>query len=182
MINRKLRSRVPRVKGTDVVLPKTYQVAPEGVQSLEELQRGWAPLGETVGATSAEEGEEDEGRGSAAAGAEHELTVRYPPAVEQEDAYNLVKFYTLERSLVWSILAATFTEKLEFPFLPDETEHLIISLTERRSVLLIGRSGTGKTTIVVQRMWLKFRERLEALAFTAGGAAAPLAAPAPSLE
>eukprot|EP00966_Prymnesium_polylepis_P175472 4060673-Prymnesium_polylepis.1 len=52
---------------------------------------------------------------------------------------------------------AAFTEKLEFPFLPDEAEHLIISLTERRSVLLIGRSGTGKTTIVVQRMWLKFQ-------------------------
>ena len=69
------------------------------------------------------------------------------PWTLQDDAYNLVKFYTLERSLVWSILAATFTEKLEFPFLPDETEHLIITLAERRSVLLIGRSGTGKTTI-----------------------------------
>ena len=89
--------------------------------------------------------------------------MRYPPAVEQEDAYNLVKFYTLERSLVWSILAATFTEKLEFPFLPDEAEHLIISLAEHRSSLLIGRSGTGKTTIVVQRMWLQFRTRMEAL-------------------
>ena len=60
-------------------------------------------------------------------------------------------------------MAATFTEKLEFPFLPDEAEHLIISLTERRSVLLIGRSGTGKTTIVVQRMWLKYRAAAEAL-------------------
>ena len=57
----------------------------------------------------------------------------------QEDAFNLVKFYSLDRSLVYSILAAAFTEKLEFPFLPDEAEHLIISLTERRSVLLIGR-------------------------------------------
>ena len=77
--------------------------------------------------------------GSGAGRRDRATTVRYPPAVEQEDAYNLVKFYTLERSLVYSILAATFTEKLEFPFLPDETEHLIISLSERRSVLLIGR-------------------------------------------
>ena len=53
------------------------------------------------------------------------------PSLPQEDAFNLVKFYTLERSLVYSILSATFTEKLEFPFLPDETEHLIISLSER---------------------------------------------------
>ena len=72
-----------------------------------------------------------------------ELTVRYPPAVEQEDAFNLVKFYTLERSLVWSILAA-FTEKLEFPFLPDETEHLIISLSEQRSVLSSAARGPAR--------------------------------------
>ena len=166
VITRKLRSRVQRIKGTDVVLPKTYQVAPEGIQSLAELQQGCEPA-------VAVEAAESEACPAASGGAfDEQLTIRYPPAVEQEDAYNLVKFYTLERSLVWSILAATFTEKLEFPFLPDETEHLIITLSERRSVLLIGRSGTGKTTIVVQRMWLKFRERLEAIAQVSTPAAA----------
>jgi hypothetical protein len=173
VIHRKLRSRVQRIKGTDVVLPKSYQVAPDGQQPLAQLETAWdQPSGDSV----AHAGRGGDGGSpqlipldvAAAAGAEpaegsEQTTVRYPPAVEQEDAYNLVKFYTLERSLVFSILAATFTEKLEFPFLPDETEHLIISLSERRSVLLIGRSGTGKTTIVVQRMWLKFRERLEAI-------------------
>ena len=60
-----------------------------------------------------------------------------------------------------SLLTQTFTEKLEFPFLPDETEHLIISMSENTSVLLIGRSGTGKTTIVVQRLWLHYRINLD---------------------
>ena len=45
--------------------------------------------------------------------------------------------------------------------MPDETEHLIINLADSRSILLIGRSGTGKTTIVVQRMWLRYRADYE---------------------
>ena len=196
MINRKLRSRVQRVRGTDVVLPKSYEVAPDGVQSLAQLEEKWGTVAGVAKSLAEGAPPPSPSIPSPSAAPEKEgdeqLTVRYPPAVEQEDAYNLVKFYTLERSLIYSILAATFTEKLEFPFLPDESasalhrtgapasahapihpacatydhfaaEHLIISLSERRSVLLIGRSGTGKTTIVVQRMWLKFRERLEAL-------------------
>ena len=74
-----------------------------------------------------------------------ERLTRYPPAVEQEDASNLVKFYALDRSLAVSILRATISEKLEYPFVPDETEHLIIALTERRSVLPIGRSTLTST-------------------------------------
>ena len=67
----------------------------------------------------------------------------------------------LERSLVRAVLMQTFTEKLEFPFLPDEVEHFIISMAEDRSILLVGRSGTGKTTIVVQRLWLHYRVNYE---------------------
>ena len=158
VIRRNLRTRVHRTAGSDVVLPKTYEAPPAGAVSMSELER----LAEGVedGATDEQGGEEAAGTPEATgAGAvvRFENTTRYPPAVEQEDAYNLVKFYNLDCSLVYNILAATFTEKLEFPFVPDETEHLIINLAERRSVLLIGRSGTGKTTIVVQRMWLKYR-------------------------
>ena len=132
VINRKLRSRVQRVRGTSVVLPKSYEVAPDGVQSLAHLEEKWGTVaGVAKGLAEAAEGTT---KGAAppcpsipspSAAPEKEgdeqFTVRYPPAVEQEDAYNLVKFYTLERSLVFSILAATFTEKLEFPFLPDES-------------------------------------------------------------
>ena len=103
VINRKLRSRVQRIRGTNVVLPKSYQVAPDGEQSLAQLERGYdstsgAPS--TVGAvlSAAEHSAAlSAGADDAAEGTE-QTTVRYPPAVEQEDAYNLVKFYTLERS------------------------------------------------------------------------------------
>ena len=110
VISRRLRSRVQRAAGTTLVLPKTYKVAPEGAVSIGELEQHLEERGE----------ESAEQRGAAERMGEEEYLTRYPPAVEQEDAYNLVKFYTLERSLVWSILAATFTEKLEFPFLPGK--------------------------------------------------------------
>ena len=104
-----------------------------------------------------------------------ERLTRYPPAVEQEDAFNLVKFYALDRSLAVSILRATISEKLEYPFVPDETEHLVISLAERRSVLLIGRSGTGKTTCCVFKMFQDFSDYWVRAA--SGGAWLPAAPP-----
>ena len=66
-----------------------------------------------------------------------------------------------------AVLTQTFSEKLAFPFLPDEAEHLIISMSEHRSILLVGRSGTGKTTIVVQRLWLHFQQNYESRQATA---------------
>jgi hypothetical protein len=48
---------------------------------------------------------------------------------------------------------------LEFPFSVTELEHEIINLqpNPKRSLLLLGRSGTGKTTCLVFRMWWQFR-------------------------
>jgi hypothetical protein len=45
----------------------------------------------------------------------------------------------------------------EFPFIPDEREHNIISQGTDSSILLVGRSGTGKTSIAVNRMWTRYR-------------------------
>jgi hypothetical protein len=48
---------------------------------------------------------------------------------------------------------------LEFPFSVTELEHEIINLQPdpKQSLLLLGRSGTGKTTCLVFRMWFFFR-------------------------
>jgi len=157
LISRKLRTRVARTAGTQCVLPKSYEVAAnDGEVGFEALEQRWnlaaSGVVDPAVASAAENGNDD-----------WDEETRYPPAVEQEDAYNLVKFYSLDRPLVYSIVASTFSDKLEYPFLPDEAEHLIICLSERRSILLLGRSGTGKTTIVVQRMWLKYRAALQAI-------------------
>ena len=173
VISRKLRTsvRAHRVAGTEHVLPKRYDVAPDEVAApeFEELE---AALGETTAAADGGDGDGGEGEDGV------ERLTRYPPAVEQEDAAQSRQVLRPRPLLAVSILRATISEKLEYPFVPDETEHLVISLAERRSVLLIGRSGTGKTTIVVQRMWLKFRTAYQKReAFRLAAAAAPTAAP-----
>jgi hypothetical protein len=77
LIARRLRTRAQRVAGTDCVLPKTYQVAPEGAVSFSQLERQYA------------DGDADQAPAAApvvtASGSE-ESTTRYPPAIEQEDA------------------------------------------------------------------------------------------------
>jgi hypothetical protein len=148
--------RVHRAHGSELTLPVYYQRLPENLiyvplESLETLEQLEA---EAAAAEGSESDPDDAER------AQREQ-IRYPPAVAQEGAFNLVKFYGLERSLVRAVLSQTFTEKLEFPFLPDEAEHLIIAMSEHKSILLVGRSGTGKTTIVVQRLWLHYQHNYE---------------------
>ena len=112
VIKRHLRTRtsnrVHRVAGTNLVIPKTYETPPEGTTPLEmlemQLDAGNAPADAPAAAPAVL---------PALAEGEWAHETRCPPAVEQEDAYNLVKFYNLDRSLVHNILAATFTEKLE---------------------------------------------------------------------
>ena len=109
--------RVHRAHGSKITLPRYYEVIPgqlihahvpfESLESLETLELA-AALGESGNGSDVPELAEEK---------EH---VRYPPAIAQEGAFNLVKFYGLERSLVHAVLSETFSEKLEFPFLPDE--------------------------------------------------------------
>ena len=48
---------------------------------------------------------------------------------------------------------------IEVPYLVTEIEHSIINLRPNppASILLLGRSGTGKTTVLVYRMWAEFK-------------------------
>ena len=82
VISRKLRTRVQRVAGTDCVLPKSYNVAPEGVQELASLERQWDSPDDL--ATSLAH-DHVAGKAAATAGTygEWQQETRYPPAVEQ---------------------------------------------------------------------------------------------------
>lgn len=44
---------------------------------------------------------------------------------------------------------------MDFPFRVTELEHAIIHLTPKPAspILLLGRSGTGKTTVCLYRLW-----------------------------
>ncbi|KAI0224964.1 TPR and ankyrin repeat-containing protein 1 [Lamellibrachia satsuma] len=95
----------------------------------------------------------------------------FPPASPNETEYHIMKFYAFTSTLVTNILADQET-KVDFPFRVTELEHAIIHLQRRppTAILLLGRSGTGKTTCCVYRLWNAFVRYWE----KATAAAAPL--------
>ena len=46
--------------------------------------------------------------------------------------------------------------KIDFPFRVTDREHAVINLQSRAPILLLGRSGTGKTTCCLYRLWSRF--------------------------
>jgi predicted NACHT family NTPase len=87
----------------------------------------------------------------------------YPPALLSADSLTILKFYSLS-SEVLSFLTSKFLSHSdpvpEFPFIPDDREDSLICMNQKEgesSILLVGRSGTGKTSIAVGRMWFKYK-------------------------
>ena len=87
-----------------------------------------------------------------------EVCERFVPAADiDENEYSVVSFYSVTSALVSSALADGNKRK-DFPYKEWPKEHTIISLPQNReSILLLGRSGTGKTTCCLFRMWNQFR-------------------------
>ncbi|XP_033107816.1 TPR and ankyrin repeat-containing protein 1-like [Anneissia japonica] len=81
----------------------------------------------------------------------------FPPANSNELEYNVVKFYSFSASLVNKIFQDSRT-RVDFPFRVTEKEHAIIHINPQPpcSILLLGRSGTGKTTCCLYRLWSSF--------------------------
>ena len=95
-----------------------------------------------------------------------------PPAVSNADSYNVLKFYQLSDEVLQTLRnfcphAPTNPQKEsglskisyfpEFPFIPDDREDMLINSNHKSSILLVGRSGTGKTSIAVGRMWALYK-------------------------
>jgi len=82
-------------------------------------------------------------------------TEYYPPASSSADVYTLLKFYAVDESLVRCALDGLDDKKVEFPFKTSQFESSIIKLEPDppAPIILVGRSGTGKTTCIVYRMW-----------------------------
>ena len=78
-----------------------------------------------------------------------------PAASMKEDEYNVTTFYSFSTALVKSVLTGENMRR-DFPFKEWPKEHDIICLKNNESILLLGRSGTGKTTCCLYRLWNEF--------------------------
>ena len=76
-----------------------------------------------------------------------ETLTYYPAANSDPKQFNILKFYRFD-SLAVSALLDPNKDKIELPFSVTELEHKIITMRPDppASILLLGRSGTGKTT------------------------------------
>jgi len=98
----------------------------------------------------AKEDKEEEEEEEAAAVVEHT-----PAASAKQDSYTLLKFYSVSQTLLKTILQGMDDGEVDFPFRLSPKEQEIIEMVPNPpcSVLLLGRSGTGKTTCAVYRIW-----------------------------
>ena len=83
----------------------------------------------------------------------------FPPASHHDNEYQVLKFYHLSTAMIQTILKQqSCTVDIDFPFRVTEEEHDIINFepSPQSSIILIGRSGTGKTTCILYRLWKDF--------------------------
>ncbi|XP_039699307.1 TPR and ankyrin repeat-containing protein 1 isoform X2 [Pteropus medius] len=88
---------------------------------------------------------------------EHKEPEYSPPASAVQTEYNIMKFHSFSTDMAFNILS-DMTTTVEYPFRVGELEYSVIHLNPRplEPIILIGRSGTGKTTCCLYRLWKKF--------------------------
>lgn len=93
----------------------------------------------------------------------------FPPASPNDMEFHILKFYSFSSALINSVLNSNYATKVDFPFRVTELEHAIINLRPSQPcpIILLGRSGTGKTTCCLYRLWNEFQSYWEKAA-TAG--------------
>ncbi|XP_075916736.1 TPR and ankyrin repeat-containing protein 1-like [Petromyzon marinus] len=81
----------------------------------------------------------------------------FPPASTTENEYNIEKFHTFGTTVALNVLRCP-EQMIEYPFRVGELEHAVINLnpTPSEAIILVGRSGTGKTTCLMYRLWNTF--------------------------
>ena len=93
----------------------------------------------------------------------------FPPASSNDQEYHILKFYSFSTALEKTVLERDISSKIDFPFKITELEHAIVNLRPDPPIpiILLGRSGTGKTTCCLYRLWDRFQSYWEN-AITAG--------------
>ncbi|NWX84042.1 TRNK1 protein, partial [Nothoprocta pentlandii] len=93
---------------------------------------------------------------------EHTLPEYFPPASAVEMEYNIMKFHSFSTNMAYNIINDIHSA-VEYPFRVGELEYAVIDLNPKpmEPIILIGRSGTGKTTCCLYRLWKKFHSYWE---------------------
>ncbi|XP_009953660.1 PREDICTED: TPR and ankyrin repeat-containing protein 1, partial [Leptosomus discolor] len=88
---------------------------------------------------------------------EHTIPEYFPPASAAELEYNIMKFHSFSTNMALNIINDVHSS-VEYPFRVGELEYAVIDLNPKpmEPIILIGRSGTGKTTCCLYRLWKKF--------------------------
>ena len=91
-------------------------------------------------------------------GSEDLSQIFFPPASSNEQEYHILKFYSFDTPLA-TVLKSDTSTKVDFPFKITELEHAIVNLCPNplTPIILLGRSGTGKTTCCLYRLWDHFK-------------------------
>ncbi|XP_063160160.1 TPR and ankyrin repeat-containing protein 1 [Candoia aspera] len=86
----------------------------------------------------------------------------FPPASAIETEYSIMKFHSFSTNMAFNIIN-DITSTAEYPFRVGELEYAVIDLNPKplEPIILIGRSGTGKTTCCLYRLWKKFHSYWE---------------------
>ena len=79
-----------------------------------------------------------------------------PPASPKGDEFNIVPTYSFSTTFLKCVLDDE-ADDFDFPYRPYPDEYDIIRLPFETTVLLLGRSGTGKTTCLLHRLWKRFK-------------------------
>ena len=79
-----------------------------------------------------------------------------PAGSTNESEYNVTTFYSFDTVHVKSMITGS-NEKRDYPFKEWQKEHEIIKIEVKEAIFLLGRSGTGKTTCCLYRLWNEFK-------------------------
>ena len=138
-------------RGRDCILKKELRGLPRGDASQNQGPNLYVKWAEADSAPEVREDKADD--------ANDEQVTFFPPASHLDNEYQVLKFYHLSTAMIQTILKQQSCHvEIDFPFRVTEEEHDIINFepTPHSSIILIGRSGTGKTTCILYRLWKDF--------------------------
>ena len=91
-----------------------------------------------------------------------------PLAVPDKGQYSVIKFKEFSHEFARHVIDNSEIE-VEFPFKVFEKEYDIVNQSNDNPILLQGRSGTGKTTSCLYRMWKQFVGYWDSVTLSASG-------------